>query len=1276
MANTVERLENAGADFADWTPLDANERRSSHGWGHYGIDDEGRQERGMPPNRAQQSTWPDADLGPLIGRKRGFRTRERVPLSGGLGGMEVVDEEGDAERQANGQRKGRTNGRAFVISATPETPKPSPSFKLSVVSPDGESRVQVKGKERAVDDDVEMRDGDGTESARSMPMDGIPPIIYSDEVDADLSISIADRQLDNDHLHPNSIPNSSTPLTRAHPNLEPRPPDPPDENKMPPKMRKRWMHREVEARNNRREVPSPKDALFSTSAGSDVMSVDAAFRNGGVGLGIRFDIPEAEHSTSPTGCFIDAFSNRARLTDEVPPTRTPLPPSEHDQPTDLPDHAERSQSEHLEASLMPPPPLPATRDTTSVSPQYLSPTTPTPSPPSPHLATPSPPTHGFTSGRRSPRIALGDYSNHGATATHPHNDPYQEGKGATAPALATSPLHDFANLSLLSPAALAQARAQAVSRAPFSILPEPDDAERETGAEAPRDEDVDMESGEDEEHNGDEQALAEPPPPPPADDEGVESQDEVEWSPLRRMDKVPFIEVEVHAASDHEPASSSPEVEAVRKSVMLTVSPLDSVASTPAARLSPQPATAPVVPSVDGEEEKEDGAREGPVVEMVVDEQPPDVPVQSTRHVAGPEITAPPPANFFDTDDPDEWKRQMETSAPPPIPARAPSPEVVFAEPDDDHAQKTPTRAFFEPRERAQSEDSSRSVSPFEEITVTVEAQDEAEVEEPPPQSGTEVDSDPPPPSAESSTAVEPLMTGVEAPRPTVESADAPLPAKDTSVEPSVSNHAVSPVEQTGATAPRQDSQEPISPATQPKVKKISLKEFAERRRQQQMEAAKSAQASPMSVTSALAADDGEGQGHGGGATPKSSIASPAIANLTPMHEPAIAAGPVAEMPKAPDAVPTLKDTDLGELQAFTLAKAAENLAEIAKRNINLKAFQESTKHSTVKPEWLLAKTCANGNDKLLDATVAPALSPSTSPAPVSEPLEKLPTLNGYSQPPRVPSQPPVPPSFVPKDIPIIPITSTPPPPSMLVSTPAPTISTMINTREAKKELVDIPMSSLSATRPATLKPGNPPTSNPYLAPPVRSMYPDRSISPMGPDLAHSFHFRRPSHEDGEIGEGSPPIAVPRSSGANSTFMPKTRPFASGLPPVPSSSHSPPTGPRSLYAPSASPTPSFGGGGGSHYRPAPPPHLVPLSSAATANRPLPPSAPRALRQSMMSGRSVGGGGGGGGNASSSSYLHSGSQYIPRGPLADQRDRDRDWDHHRPYRRRGGGGRAR
>ncbi len=78
------------------------------------------------------------------------------------------------------------------------------------------------------------------------------------------------------------------------------------------------------------------------------------FGMGGVGLGIRFDIPEAEHCASPSGWFNDTLFNRACLIDEVPSARTPPPPSAQDQPTDQPDQAERTQPALPETSLMPP----------------------------------------------------------------------------------------------------------------------------------------------------------------------------------------------------------------------------------------------------------------------------------------------------------------------------------------------------------------------------------------------------------------------------------------------------------------------------------------------------------------------------------------------------------------------------------------------------------------------------------------------------------------------------------------------------------------------------------------------------------------------------------------------------------------------------------------------------------------------------------------------------------------------------------------------------------
>ncbi|KAF8160302.1 hypothetical protein BJ912DRAFT_1008191 [Pholiota molesta] len=173
-----------------------------------------------------------------------------------------------------------------------------------------------------------------------------------------------------------------------------------------------------------------------------------------------------------------------------------------------------------------------------------------------------------------------------------------------------------------------------------------------------------------------------------------------------------------------------------------------------------------------------------------------------------------------------------------------------------------------------------------------------------------------------------------------------------------------------------------------------------------------------------------------------------------------------------------------------------------------------------------------------------------------------------------------------------------------------------------------------------------------------------RPISPISPDFNQVVHSRRPSHEDGEI-EASPPSAPYRPLASSvRPFPPKSRLFPTTNFVNPQS-HSPPTGPRSSFLPSSgSPTPTFNGGG-STYRP-------PAATNATINRPAPPSAPRALRQSMLSNKPASTLP----NNGSSSTSYGASQYIPRGPSADRdRDRDRDWDsrHYRGPRRGGGGG---
>ena len=85
----------------------------------------------------------DIDLGPLVGRTRGFRTKERVPMSGGLGGMEMDE----------------------VPAVRIESPVPQ--------------KRSGKGKERAVDGDVEMSDDVEERRGRSRETKSLYFILFS-----------------------------------------------------------------------------------------------------------------------------------------------------------------------------------------------------------------------------------------------------------------------------------------------------------------------------------------------------------------------------------------------------------------------------------------------------------------------------------------------------------------------------------------------------------------------------------------------------------------------------------------------------------------------------------------------------------------------------------------------------------------------------------------------------------------------------------------------------------------------------------------------------------------------------------------------------------------------------------------------------------------------------------------------------------------------------------------------------------------------------------------
>jgi hypothetical protein len=186
------------------------------------------------------------DLGPLVGQKRGFKTRERIPFSGGMAGMVMC----------------RDN------ETSPRQPLP-----VSLSSPILNER-SIKGKERAIDGDgdIEMADtcDKSAGEAKSMGFFGFRFILLDLHCSDDQgSTSISDKSLRPSPYSPKRL--------KSPPTFDLRPPDPggpyqhvnydhpENEDSMPPKMRKRWMHRELESLRELNGNTSPSSSHDSNS---------------------------------------------------------------------------------------------------------------------------------------------------------------------------------------------------------------------------------------------------------------------------------------------------------------------------------------------------------------------------------------------------------------------------------------------------------------------------------------------------------------------------------------------------------------------------------------------------------------------------------------------------------------------------------------------------------------------------------------------------------------------------------------------------------------------------------------------------------------------------------------------------------------------------------------------------------------------------------------------------------------------------------------------------
>lgn len=146
------------------------------------------------------------DLGPLVGAQRGFHTREKSPLNGGMNGVEMIPDQfaGPSDRHATPKESPvHLDGDFPKVQTAPTSASPSP--------PPPQVEVEVDRSQEV-----------------------------SEPLTPDLSPSHPGRLFPDPDVAGHSTYRSSSPS-----DSDPQPQSE-DEEQMPPKMRKRWIHRSRE----------------------------------------------------------------------------------------------------------------------------------------------------------------------------------------------------------------------------------------------------------------------------------------------------------------------------------------------------------------------------------------------------------------------------------------------------------------------------------------------------------------------------------------------------------------------------------------------------------------------------------------------------------------------------------------------------------------------------------------------------------------------------------------------------------------------------------------------------------------------------------------------------------------------------------------------------------------------------------------------------------------------------------------------------------------------
>ena len=190
---------------------------------------------------------PRIDLGPLIGAQRGFRTREKSPLNGGMNGVEMI------------------SPRSVKPGATPLSKGHRPSSPSHIKSKAPEAQATF-----VTTSPNDQSEGKGTEN------------VTNTLTTPDLRPPSRGHELRDTPMYRSPSPSDSDPQPHSE-----------DEEQMPPKMRKRWIHRSSEGL--RSASPFPSSCGSNDSLGSALDESQMSIESSGVNA-VPFQVVSSDAS--------------------------------------------------------------------------------------------------------------------------------------------------------------------------------------------------------------------------------------------------------------------------------------------------------------------------------------------------------------------------------------------------------------------------------------------------------------------------------------------------------------------------------------------------------------------------------------------------------------------------------------------------------------------------------------------------------------------------------------------------------------------------------------------------------------------------------------------------------------------------------------------------------------------------------------------------------------------------------------------------------------------